>query len=60
MVKSKYFIYFCTLKSMIIDAFLIMKVKGTKFVPYVPKKCKKIIGKTIKEKEDDSFKCKYQ
>lgn len=42
MVKSKYFIYFCTLKLMIIEAFLIMKVKGTKFVPFAPKKCKKL------------------
>lgn len=42
MVKSKYFIYFCTLKSMIIEVFLIMKVKGTKFVPFAPKKCKKL------------------
>ena len=50
MVKSKYFIYFCTLKSMIKEAFLIMKVKGTKFVPYVPKKCKKIIGKNNQRK----------
>lgn len=51
MVKSKYFIYFCTLKSMIIDAFTIMKTKGTKFVPYAPKKCKKIsIENKIKRK----------
>ena len=42
MVKSKYFIYFCTLKSLIIEAFLIIKAKDTKFVPFAPKKCKKL------------------
>jgi len=59
MVKSKYFIYFCILKSLIIEAFLIMKAKGTKFVPFAPKNAKNY-RHNKKEKENDSFKCKYQ